>query len=150
MMMVLTPSPDPSALLSSTSSTNVINLVSPALTHSLYFAAVFQRLLSTTTLFIFLRAYVSSLFILRQTFYASQLLLIQSYYASALLARQTYPVLKQGMRRGWKATEKLRKKLFFEFMVFVLGEGNGVLLVLFWPGWIVIGSGVMGIWWACG
>ena len=149
-MTVLTPSPNPSALLSGTSSTAILQLLAPTLKHSLYFAAVFQRLLSTTTLFLFLRAYVSSLFVLRQTFYASQLVLIQSYYASALLARQVTPALKQVMRRGWNATAKLRKKLFFEFMVFVLGGGNQVLLVVFWPGWIVVGGGAMGLWWACG
>lgn len=150
-MTVLTPSMSPSALLSSTSSINIVRVLSPALTHSLYFAAVFQRLLSTTTLFLFVRAYISSLFILRQTIYASQLLLLQSYYASALLAKQVYPVLKLGRRRGWKATEKFRKKLFFEFMVFALGSGgNQVLLVLFWPGWIILGGGAAGIWWACG
>lgn len=149
-MTVLTPSPSPSALLSTTSSTDIIKLLSPALTHSLYFAAVFQRLLSTTTFFLFLRAYASSLFILRQAFYASQLLLIQSYYASVLLARQVYPVVKLGMKRGWKATEKFRKKLFFEFIVFVLGAGgNQILLIVFWPGWIVLSGGAMGIWWAC-
>jgi hypothetical protein len=150
-MTVLTPSPNPSALLSTSSSANIIKLLSPALSHSLYFAAVFQHLLSTTTLFLFLRAYVSSLFIFRQAFYASQLLLIQSYYASALLARQLNPVVKRGMKMGWKATRKLRNKLFFEFMVFVLGAGgHQILLVVFWPGWIVLGGGAMGIWWACG
>ena len=149
-MAVLIPLPSPSALLSTTSNTNIIKLLSPALTHSLYFVAVFQRLLSTTTFFLFLRAYVSSLFILRQTFYASQLLLIQSYYASTLLAKQMHPVLKQGTKRGWKATEKFRNKLFFEFVVFMLGGGNQVLLLIFWPGWIVVGGGAMGIWWTCG
>ena len=149
-MTVLTPSPNPSTLLSSKSRANIIKLLSPALTHSLNFAAVFQRLLSTTTLFLFLRAYISTLFIFRQAFYASQLLLIQSYYASALLAMQVFPVVKLGMKRGSKATEKFRKKLFFEFMVFVLGAGgNQILLVVFWPGWIVLSGGAMGIWWAC-
>lgn len=55
------------------------------------------------------------------------------------------------MKRGWKATEELRKKLFFEFMAFVLGAGgNQILLVVFWPGWVVLVGGAVGIWWACG
>lgn len=149
-MTVLTSSPHPSALLPTTSSANILTILSPALTHSLYLAAILQRLLSTTTLFLFLRAYLSSLFILRQTFYATQLLLIQSYHASALLARGTYPIVKMGGRRGWKATEKFRKKLFFEFTAFVLGSGgNQLLLLVFWPGWVVLGGGAMGIRWAC-
>jgi hypothetical protein len=146
-MTVLSPSSNPSALLSRTSSTNIITLLSPALAHSLYFAAIFQRLLSTATVFLFLRAYLSSLFILRQTFNASHLLLIQLCYASA----QVCAVLRLGLKRGWKATERFRNKLFFEFMVFVLGGGgNQMLLVLFWPGWLVLAATVTVFWWACG
>jgi len=54
------------------------------------------------------------------------------------------------MRRSWKASEKLRNKLFFELVVFVLGGGNGMILLVFWPGWIVIGGGVLGVWMICG
>lgn len=35
-------------------------------------------------------------------------------------------------------SERLRHKLYFEVVVFVLGGGNGVFLLLFWPGWIVV------------
>jgi hypothetical protein len=141
--------PNPSALLSSsTSNTNILALLAPALTHSLYFAAIFQQLLSTTTLFLFLRTYVLSLLILRQTFYALHLLFIKSYH---YVSDQLGPVVRAGERQGWKATKRFRNKLFFEFMVFVLGPGgNSVLLLVFWPGWIVVGCGVVGIWWACG
>ncbi|KAG0652479.1 hypothetical protein D0Z07_0331 [Hyphodiscus hymeniophilus] len=148
-MTVLTPSSNPSALLFTTSSASIINLLSPALTHSLYFATIFQRLVNTATLFLFVRAYVSSLFVLRQTFCTSQLLLIQTYYASAMLARQLYLVSRLGMKKGWKATEKIRNKLFFEFMVFALGGGNHLLLLVFWPGWFVLGV-CSGIWWMYG
>jgi len=149
-MTVLTPSPNPTTLLSPSQRTNILQLLSPALTHSLYLATIFQQLVSTTTLFLFIRAYISSLFILRQSFCASQILLMQSYYASTRAYKQISPVAKQGLRQGWKATERLRNKLFFEFMVFVLGGGSQVILAVFWPGWIVIGGAAGGIYWACG
>lgn len=54
------------------------------------------------------------------------------------------------MKMGWKATESLRKKLLYEFADFVLGSGNSLVLLVFWPGWIVVGGGVWGVKWVCG
>lgn len=51
---------------------------------------------------------------------------------------------------SWRALEPVREKLFREFMIFVLGAGNGVFLAVFWPGWIVVGPSVYGVWWVCG
>lgn len=147
-METLVSIPTSSTLLATTSSRNILNILSPALTHSLYLATVFQRLLSTTTVFLVFRAYYFSILLLRQSFYATQLLLLQSYYASSLLSKQLFSTTKQAMKAGWKAAKPLREKLFFEFMVFVLGGGNGLLLVVFWPGWIVV-AGAWGLWRAC-
>lgn len=55
-----------------------------------------------------------------------------------LLVKRGSKAGKEMGRMGWKATEGLRKKLWFEFMVFVLGGGNGLFLLVFWPGWIVL------------
>lgn len=128
----------------------LLTLLSPALSSSLYLATIFQRLLSTTTLFLFLRAYILSLILLRQSYHISQILLLQSYYASSILAKHGFWASKEGARRAWKASEKLRNKLFFEFAVFILGGGNQVILIVFWPGWIVVGGGVWGVWMVCG
>lgn len=38
-----------------------------------------------------------------------------------------------------KQGRRLRKKLEFEFFVLILGCGNAFCLLLFWPGWILIG-----------
>ncbi|PBP20606.1 hypothetical protein BUE80_DR008512 [Diplocarpon rosae] len=97
-----------------------ISLLAPALTHSLTLFATFHRLLSTTTLFLFLRTYMLTLLLLRNSFYASQFLALQ-------LARNSFAAVKAACRVGWKATENLRRKLFFEFMVFVLGGGNAFI-----------------------
>ena len=142
-MAVLMPSPNSSTLLATTSSqNNILTLFSPALAHSLYFVAILQRFLSTTTLFVFLRCYLLSAVVLRQSYYATQVLAIQGYYALSMVTRHA-------LSMGWKATEPIRKKLFFEFAVFILGNGNGLLLLMFWPGWLVIGGGVWGAWKVC-
>jgi hypothetical protein len=146
-MAVLNPSPNPSTLLAaSKQNQNVLSLLAPALTHSYYLATLFQRILSTTTIFLFFRAYILATILLRQSFYASQILFMQSYYASAVLAKQLFWTSKVALQISWKASEKLRNKLIFEFMVFVLGSGgNSLLLIVFWPGWIVVGGGIYGI-----
>ncbi|PSS16728.1 hypothetical protein M430DRAFT_35411 [Amorphotheca resinae ATCC 22711] len=147
-MAVVAEASPPATLVASD---NVRALLSPALTQSLLsLAVIFPRLLSTTTLFVLLRAYFLSAIILRQSAYAAQLLAAQSYYACSLMARQLFAAAKQSLKLGWKATERLRKKLIFELAVFVLGTGgNSMILLVFWPGWIVIG-GVLGVtMWAC-
>jgi hypothetical protein len=149
-MTILTSPTTPSNLLTTPNNRPILTLLSPALSSSLYLAAVFQRLVSTTTLFLFLRAYILSLVILRQSYHISQLLLLHSYYASSSLAKNGYWASKEGMRRSWKASERLRNKLFFELVVFVLGSGNGIILIVFWPGWLVVGGGVWGFWMVCG
>jgi hypothetical protein len=128
----------------------ILTLLSPAFANSYYLVTILQRLLSTTTLFLLFRTYLLSLFLLQQSYHASQILLIQSLYASSIACKNAYWASKQGMRVLWRSTEGLRKKLFMEFMIFVLGGGNQFILVVFWPGWIVIGGGIWGIWSLCG
>lgn len=125
-MTVLNPSPDPSTLLAASNkqNQNVLSLLAPALTHSYYLAILCQRILSTTTIFLFFRAYILSTILLRQSVYASQILFMQSYYASTVLAKQLFWTSKIALQISWKASEKLRNKLIFEFMAFVLGSGG--------------------------
>lgn len=148
-MTVLTPSPNPSTSLS-TSQNHLLTILSHPLTNSLYLASIFQQLLSTTTLFILFRAYILTLLLFRQSFSTTQILLVQAYYTVALLTKQLVNASKQAIKLGWKATERFRNKLFFEFMVFILGGGNGLLLVILWPGWIVLGGAAWSIWTVCG
>lgn len=37
-----------------------------------------------------------------------------------------------------KQGRRLRKKLEFEFFVLILGTGNGLILAVLWPGWILV------------
>jgi hypothetical protein len=150
-MAVLTASRHPSIILTTTQNTKpILNLLSPAFTNSLYLATILQQLLSTTTLFIFFRTYLLSLFLLQQSYRGSQILLIRSVYASTILCKNSYWASRQGMKLFWRSTEGLRKKLFMELMIFVLGAGNQLILVVFWPGWIVVGGGIWGLWSLCG
>lgn len=125
-------------------------IVSPALINSIYLATALQWFLSNTTIFLLLRAHLISMVLLRQGVFASQVLLIRGYYASMALGRQLLWTVKKVMQVAWKPVEKLRQKLFLEFMHFVLGGGNGLVLLVFWPGWLFLGfaflalAGLMG------
>ncbi|RDW69414.1 hypothetical protein BP6252_08434 [Coleophoma cylindrospora] len=144
-MTVLAPAQKPHRVLSAGNKTHNINIIlAPALIHSL---AQLQRLVSTTTLFLLLRTYFLSILLLQNSLYATQVLLIQAVYAGKFGARTGMDLASF----GWKKAEPLRKKLFFEFMVFVLGAGgNSVILLVFWPGWLVIGAGMVAASWAMG
>ena len=119
------------------------------LTHSLYLATVFQRTLSTTyttTLFLASRASMLSLQLLKQISYASLVLALRIYYTVSMILAELWTRGSRAVEMGWKASEPLRQKLFFEFMVFVLGGGYGLLLIVLWPGWIVVGMLALGFW----
>jgi hypothetical protein len=153
----------PSSTILRQSNAPLLSILVPAFTHSVWLANIFQRLLSTTTLFLFFRTYLLSLALLRQTYLATQILLLQSYWASKILAVQGYTAsrvvgksavwtTKKSLHMGWnnKATKALRKKLVFEFYVFLLATGNPLMLIVFWPGWIVVLGGYWGVRWVVG
>ncbi|KAG6157756.1 hypothetical protein E4U50_008427 [Claviceps purpurea] len=45
-----------------------------------------------------------------------------------------------------RSTQALRKKLFYEIAVFVLGCGNPVIVLLLWPGWLIVGGLAFVLW----
>jgi hypothetical protein len=146
-MAVLNASSSPTTTLTTSQNTKpTLSLLSPAVSNSLYLAAVIQQLLSTTTIFLLFRTYLLSLFLFQQSYHASQVLLIRSLNASFLLCKKASWVSKQGMRVLRKKTEGIRQRLFREFMIFILGGGNQLFLVLFWPGWILVGGSVWAAW----
>ncbi|KAG9233097.1 hypothetical protein BJ875DRAFT_58687 [Amylocarpus encephaloides] len=131
----------PGSVTKQSPSMQPLSSISPTLTMSLYLATtLLPRLLSTTTLFLLLRVYILSHLILLHSYYTLAILAIQSYYASVVLLRQGWWLSKGGARWAWRGSGGLRKKLWFEFATFVLGNGNGILLIVFWPGWIVVGG----------
>ncbi|KUJ16254.1 uncharacterized protein LY89DRAFT_78315 [Mollisia scopiformis] len=155
-MTILTPSPNPTKILNRSSTHNILTILSPAFSNSIYLATILQKLLSTTTIFLVFRAYLLSLILLQQSYYISSILLLQSYYlsqftywVSGIAAKGGYWGVKTGAGISWKALEPVRNKLFKEFMIFVLGAGNGVFLAVFWPGWLVVGPTVFGVWCLC-
>lgn len=95
----------------------------------------------------------SALFIFAQQFFQlNRLALTYLLFGCNVFALQTFLLTKDLAVRSttalgkmaWSAWDskqgrRLRKKLEFEFFVLILGCGNSLCLVIFWPGWILVG-----------
>lgn len=66
---------------------------------------------------------------------------LQTFLVTKELATMSVAALSNIAWRVWdsKQSRRLRKKLEFEFFVLILGTGNGIILMIFWPGWILVG-----------
>ncbi|KAH7171396.1 hypothetical protein EDB81DRAFT_638026 [Dactylonectria macrodidyma] len=123
---------------------DVIRLLGPALEIALRF----QRLLSSVTLFLCVRAWFLASLTLVNILYASRIAAVQAFVATKFGAFHCYTMSTRAANGVWncQTVQKLRKKLFYEFAVFILGGGNCIFVVVFWPGWWVIGGASWGIW----
>ncbi|KAH8678648.1 hypothetical protein BGZ60DRAFT_248025 [Tricladium varicosporioides] len=107
--------------------------------HSYYASTILLIQTYYASYYLALHSYYVSCFLALHSYYASCYLALQSYHASAVVAKRLCVAGKFGGKIAWKRSEHLRNKLWFEFVVFALGGGNGMLLLVFWPGWLVIG-----------
>lgn len=66
---------------------------------------------------------------------------LHAFLLSKEIAAMSVTALSKVAWGAWnsKQCRRLRKKLEFEFFVLILGSGNGLILMVFWPGWILIG-----------
>lgn len=66
---------------------------------------------------------------------------LHTYLGTKELATMSVTALSKIAWGAWnsKQCRRLRKKLEFEFFVLILGSGNGIILMMFWPGWILVG-----------
>ncbi|KFA61725.1 hypothetical protein S40285_10108 [Stachybotrys chlorohalonatus IBT 40285] len=119
------------------------------LSSTLPYATVVHHALGSVSLFLCMQAYVTACAAFSIALYASKILAFQAYIATKYSAYHARIVSAWALAEVYrsKTLERLRKKLFFEFATFVLGGcGNGLFLVVFWPGWIVIGGASFAMW----
>ncbi|KAF3767239.1 hypothetical protein M406DRAFT_20117, partial [Cryphonectria parasitica EP155] len=66
---------------------------------------------------------------------------LQTFLVTRTIAMASVTALYKAAGSVWesKAARRLRKKLEFEFFVLILGCGNGFCLMIFWPGWMLVG-----------
>jgi hypothetical protein len=86
-------------------------------------------------------------------------LLLRSWLVAAHLfilskpiaARSATAAAEWSVKASWSAwnsqpVRRIRKKFEFEFFTFVLGCGNSLCLLMFWPGWWVLAFFTLAIW----
>ncbi|TPX07995.1 uncharacterized protein E0L32_010326 [Thyridium curvatum] len=74
------------------------------------------------------------------------ILAVQSAWILRLFAMATLNLVSQSVNTLWNsnAVKQLRRKVVFEFIATILGPGgNMFLLLLFWPGWILLGVSIL-------
>lgn len=82
--------------------------------------------------------------------------IIQLVLATCTNHFNKFPTKSSPMRRQanffqeYTAIRRLRKKVAFELITFMLGAGNGIFLLIFWPGWLLIACLVCMIKLTCG
>lgn len=48
--------------------------------------------------------------------------------------------------RDWPRLQRARNKFLHELTVFVLGGGYSVILLIFWPGWLLVAIAFGALW----
>lgn len=73
---------------------------------------------------------------------------LQTFLITKELTMRSTAALARVAEKAWNSRQarKLQKKVEFEFFVLILGCGNSFCLVIFWPGWILIGLAYL-LWW---
>lgn len=140
-------SPQPS----STTTTSFISQLRPLLsttlktlyqTHALLFSLIFSA-----TLLLFVRCFS----LLHSVV---QLILLWTSFATKLFVYRTLLFVKtitmETASVTWniwdsRKARQIRKKIEFEFFVWILGPGGNLLCFLLWPGWIVLGLMIWGL-----
>jgi hypothetical protein len=113
------------------------------------YAGYLQAVISSLSVFLGLQAYALASVTFAAALYASKVIAFQAYLATKFGAFYAYLASAKAASEVYrsKTLKMLRRKLFFEFAVFILGGGgNAMILMVFWPGWLVIGGATYAMW----
>lgn len=127
----------------------------PALRICLNFAYAIQYSLTLTLSFLLSNGFYASKHFIIHAKYTTIFLALRGYYLAQLIATAAYYITKEACLRGWRTSvvvlkeayrrsEPARQRLFFEFMLLLFHPAPMVMLI-FWPGWILVGAGY--VWW---
>ncbi|KAM3515938.1 hypothetical protein MY11210_000478 [Beauveria gryllotalpidicola] len=126
----------------------MISRVGPTLAYAVHL----QDIIGSLSAFLWWHAYLLVSVSLARAYSAIRVLALHVLVATKLGAFYGAAASVRAATAVWdmKSTRVLRDKLFHEFALFVLGAGNGLFLLVLWPGWIVIGGTSFVFWQICG
>ncbi|KAK3290548.1 uncharacterized protein B0H64DRAFT_60505 [Chaetomium fimeti] len=112
-------------------------------------AVQFQHLIGSAALHLFVRTYFAATIVATASLWASKSIAWRTFLALRILAVRTLFLTARLAWTAWdsKRSRRFRKRLEFEFFVLLLGPGgNSLLLMLFWPGWLMLAAVGWGVW----
>ncbi|KAF5676995.1 hypothetical protein FHETE_1897 [Fusarium heterosporum] len=128
----------------STPRSDITRLIGPAL----QIALRFRSLVSSISIFLCLHACFIASITFAGIVYASKTVTTHAFTAAKFSAFYIFNMSTQAVASAWnsKNVQRLRDKIWYEFAVFILGSGNMIFLMLFWPGWWVLASACWAFW----
>ncbi|OAA63806.1 hypothetical protein ISF_04515 [Cordyceps fumosorosea ARSEF 2679] len=126
----------------------IISRMGPTLAYAVHL----HNIIGSLSVFLCWRAYLLASISLAGAYWAARILAFHALVATKVGAFHGATASIRAAAAVWdmKTTRMLRDKLFYEFALFVLGAGNGLFLLVLWPGWIVIGGTSFVLWQVCG
>ncbi|KAK1759026.1 hypothetical protein QBC47DRAFT_97659 [Echria macrotheca] len=123
---------------------NVISSLGPLVD----LAVRFQRILGSVACLAAIRLYLAAGRLLQALWFASYLAAFKAILWFRFLSYNTAAVTRRLLWAAWdsKQSRRIRRKLEFEFFVLILGPGNALLLLLFWPGWLLVATAAWAFW----
>ncbi|KAK4121567.1 hypothetical protein N657DRAFT_577200 [Parathielavia appendiculata] len=112
-------------------------------------AVQFQQLLGSAAFHLFVRTYFAASVVATLSLWASKSIAWRTLLASRVLAARSLFLAKRLAWTAWdcKRSRSIRRKLQFELFVLLLGPGgNTLLLMIFWPGWLMLALLGWAIW----
>ncbi|KAL2133523.1 hypothetical protein VTI74DRAFT_2209 [Chaetomium olivicolor] len=112
-------------------------------------AVQFQQLVGSAAFHLFVRTYFAATILATTSLWASKGIAWRALIASRIIAARTLVLMKNLAWTAWdcKRSRRFRKRLEFELFALLLGPGgNAMLLMLFWPGWLMLALLGWGIW----
>lgn len=124
---------------------NVISSLGPLVN----FALQCQKILSSATFLLTIRTFLAIRLIGEALLFASYIAAIRTALISKAAAFKSAVAARQIVWSLWnsKQSRRMRKKIEFEFFVLFLGPANVLCLMLFWPGWLVLGAAAWAFIW---
>ncbi|KAK3306414.1 uncharacterized protein B0T15DRAFT_491964 [Chaetomium strumarium] len=135
----------PNVSLSHSQRSDVISVLHPLVNSALQF----QQLIGSAAFHLFVRTYFAASILATTSLWASKSIAWRTFLASRILAAKSFALTKRLAWAGWdcKRSRRLRKRLEFELFVLLLGPGgNALLLMVFWPGWLMLALLGWGLW----
>jgi hypothetical protein len=112
-------------------------------------AVQFQQLIGSAAFHLLVRTYFAATVVATVSLWASKSIAWRTFLASRILVARALFLAKRLAWTAWdgKRSRRFRKRLEFELFILLLGPGgNTVMLMLFWPGWLMLAAVGWGVW----